>query len=187
MFRYTFLILLLLTTGQALAQGEANSLKGTPFKERIMTGGGMGLGFGGDRDFISVSPVIGYALTRKIIAGTSITYRYTNFKLTNPSIKLNDYGVSPFVRWTVYKSIFIQTEYEYLNYEYPLSTRQTVRYDFKSFLAGGGFIQPISDKVAFYLMALYNFSYQDPVAGQPRAYTSPLIIRGGISIGNFGF
>lgn len=168
-------------------QGEANSLKGTPFKERIITGGGMGLGFGGTQDFISVSPVIGYMLTKKLMAGTSVTYRYTSYKRVQPSIKLNDYGVSPFVRFTVYKNIFLQTEYEYLNYEYPLSTRETMRYDFRSLLAGGGFIQPLGKNLGFYLMALYNFSYKDPVPGQPQAYTSPLVIRGGINIGNFGF
>jgi hypothetical protein len=188
MVRAIGLILILAISGkEVFCQGKANSLKGTPFKERIVTGGGMGLGFGSTQDFISVSPVIGYRLTQKLIAGTNFTYRYTSYKVVTPSIKLNDYGVGPFLRFTVYRNIFIQTEYEYLNYEYPISAQETLRYDFKSFLGGGGFIQPISKNVAFYLVALYNFSYKDPAPNEPRAYNSPLIVRGGINIGNFGF
>jgi hypothetical protein len=184
MIRLTCIVFILSATGLVYGQGEANSLKGTPFKERMVFGGGMGLGFGSNQDFISVSPVIGYLLTAKLMAGTSVTYRYTNFKLANPSIKLNDYGAGPFVRFTVYRNIFLQTEYEYLNYEFPVSNRETVRYDFSSFLAGGGFIQPLGKNVGLYLMALYNFSYKDNV---PSPYSSPLIIRAGINVGNFGF
>ena len=35
--------------------GYDNNLKGIPFKERIVTGGGLGLSFGSTQDFISVS------------------------------------------------------------------------------------------------------------------------------------
>jgi hypothetical protein len=169
----------------AFSQGEANSLEGMPLKDRIVTGGGLGLGFGSVQDYFSVSPMIGYRLTAKLLAGTGLTYRYTNYKVVKPSIKLNDYGVSPFLRFTVYRNIFIQTEYEYLNYEYPVfpyveNTRRT----FDSFLAGGGFIQPLGERFAFYLMALYNFSYQDQVQYSP--YDSPIVIRAGINIGALG-
>lgn len=46
-----------------------NSLEGVPFKERIVTGGGLGLSFGSNQDFISLSPIIGYAFTKKFVAG----------------------------------------------------------------------------------------------------------------------
>src|SRR5687768_8200896 len=82
----------------SLAQGEDNSLKDVPFKERIVTGGGLGLGFGSNQDFISVSPVLGYAITKKLIAGSGFTFRYTNYKLYN--VTLIDYAVNPFVRYT---------------------------------------------------------------------------------------
>jgi hypothetical protein len=171
----------------AFAQGEANSLKGVPFKERIVTGGGFGLSFGSNQDFISVSPLIGYRLTAKLIAGTQLTYRYTNYKYYRPSIKLNDYGVSPLLQFYVYKNIFIQTEYEYLNYEFPVTPTETTRKNFSSFLAGGGFIQPLGDNVGFYITALYNFSYKTPQPGEYTPYDSPLVIRAGINIGRFSF
>jgi hypothetical protein len=187
MIRLIFTIFILAVAGSVFGQGEANSLKGTPFKERIVTGGGMGLGFGSGQDFFSISPVIGYQITRKLMAGTGFTYRYTNYKYYKPSIKLKDYGVNPFARFTVYRNIFLQTEYEYLNYEFPLSVRETTRKGFGSFLAGGGFIQPLGKKVGLYFMALYNFSYKTPRLGEYSPYDSPLVIRAGINIGNFGF
>ncbi len=186
MFRIVFFLLCVLCFSTGFGQGEANSLKDVPFKERIVTGGGFGLSFGNVQDFVSVSPMIGYRVTAKLIAGTGFTYRYTNYKIVSPSIKLNDYGINPFLRFTVYKNIFIQTEYEYLNYEYPITSRETFRRDFNSFLAGGGFVQPVGQKLSFYIMALYNFSYTSSQRGYS-PYDSPLIIRAGINIGNLGF
>jgi hypothetical protein len=186
-----FLFIGVLWSGIAFGQGEANSLKGTPFMERIVTGGGIGAGFNSYQDFISVSPEIGYQITRKLMAGSRLTYRYTNYKDIQPSVKFNDFGVGPFLRFNVYRNIFIQTEYEYLNYEdlqVPVtSARETVRRDYSSFMAGGGFFQPIGRKVSFYLMAMYNFSYRDPKPNEYTPYTSPLVIRAGINIGNLGF
>ena len=119
------ILIISLLSVQGFAQGENNSLKGMPLKDRIVTGGGLGLGFGSVQDFFSVSPMIGYRLTAKLLAGTGLTYRYTNYKVTRPSIKLNDYGVNPFLRFTVYRNIFVQTEYEHLNYEYPVTITET--------------------------------------------------------------
>jgi len=180
---FGFFMLFSLISMAAFGQGKDNSLKGVPISERIVTGGGFGLGFGNVQDFVSVSPVIGYSLTRRIIAGTSLTYRYTNFKLYNPSIKLHDYGISPFARYTFYRGIFLQTEYEHLNYEFPSSQAETVRYKFNSVLGGAGIVQPLGRNLAFYAMALYNFSYQSNLGNTP--YQSPLILRAGINIGNF--
>lgn len=162
---------------------DENNLQGVPLKERIVTGGGFGLAFGSTQDFISLSPMVGYKITEKFIAGTSITYRYTKYKYYNPAIKLTDYGLGPFLRYTIFNNVFIQTEYEYLNYEFPTGPEQTTRKAFSSFLAGGGFIQPIGDKAAFYVSALYNFSYREPRPGEYSPYYSPLILRAGITLG----
>lgn len=186
MRRLLILVFVILCASVAFGQGEANSLKGVPFKERIVVGGGLGLSFGSVQDFISVSPQIGYRVTAKLIAGTGFTYRYTNYKISRPSIKLNDYGINPFLRFTIYRNIFAQVEYEYLNYEFPVTIKETIRKDFNSFLAGGGFVQPIGEKVSFYIMALYNFSYKNS-ATTYTPYDSPLVIRAGINIGNLGF
>lgn len=169
--------------GQSRHKDDDNSLEGVPFKERIVVGGGLGLQFGSQVDVVSLSPMVGYKLTQKLMAGSSVTYRYTKYKYFNPSIKLTDYGVSPFVRYTIFSGIFLQAEYEYLNYEFPESATTTIRKGYNSFLAGGGFIQPIGGKAAFYLLALYNFSYQSVNPGEYSPYPNPLILRGGITFG----
>ncbi|MCI0751981.1 MAG: hypothetical protein L0Y35_09090, partial [Flammeovirgaceae bacterium] len=64
------LFVFILITPLVFGQGKDNSLKGVPVQERIVFGGGMGLSFGSQQDFISLSPLIGYKLTAKLIAGT---------------------------------------------------------------------------------------------------------------------
>lgn len=183
-----FLILVFIAATSLQAQSRKResydqSLKGTPLKERIVVGGGLGLSFGSQQDFFSIAPLIGYRVTERMLAGTGVTYRYTKYKYYTPAIKLIDYGFNPFVRYTIFKGIFVHAEYEYLNYEFPTTASETVRMDYNSFLGGGGFLQPIGDKAAFYLVALYNFSYQDVQSNQYSPYTTPLIIRGGITFG----
>ena len=177
-------------SGWAQSGESENSLKGVPWQERIITGGGMGMGFGSGQDYISLSPLVGFAITKKFVAGTGVTYRYTKYKDVYPGkdVSTNDYGINPFLRYTVYQGIFLQTEYEYLNYEaIYYSTLETTRSDFSSFMAGGGFLQPIGDKAAFFVLAMYNFSFRDPKQGEFLPYGSPWVIRAGITIGNFSF
>lgn len=182
MIRFVLIGVCFLFATSAFAQGEDNSLKDVPAKERVVFGGGFGLGFSSTQDYVMVSPSIGYLLTRKLMAGVNISYQYTKYKFTTPSISVNAYGLGPFARFMVYDNIFLQAEYEYLNYQFP-----DVSKSFDNFLAGGGFIQPLGGKVALYFIALYNFSYQTPRPGEFSPYGNPLIIRAGVSIGGFGF
>jgi hypothetical protein len=165
----------------AFAQGEDNSLKGVPPNERIIVGGGLGLGFGSYQDYIMISPSIGYLLTKKLMGGINLTYQYNKYKYYSPAITSNSYGGGPFMRFMVYRGIFIHAEYEYLNYDL-FETRA----DFNSVMAGGGFIQPIGNNAAFYLSVLYNFNYDTPNPNEYYPYSSPWVIRAGISLGQFG-
>jgi hypothetical protein len=177
----TLAVLLAAATVGAYAQGEENSLKGVPPNERVVFGGGMGLGFGSDQDYVMVSPSIGYMLTRKFMAGVNLTYQYNNYKFYSPSIKTHSYGGGPFARYMLFRGIFVHTEYEYLSYEFFEQ-----REGYESFLAGGGFIQPLGSKASFYLLVLYNFLYDSPQPGEFSPYNSPLVIRAGVSLGQFG-
>ena len=171
----------------ALGQGQDNSLKGVPARERIVTGGGFGLGFSNVQDWVSVSPILGYAVTKKLVAGTGFTYRYTKYKYVTPSISFNDYSINPFVRFTVYNGFFVQAEYEHMNYQYLANSQgETQRAKFDSFLAGGGFIQPMGSKASIFFMALYNFSYTAS-SSVYTPYQSPWVIRAGVNIGGIYF
>ena len=174
---------LIATAQSKKRKSDKNSLEGVPFKERLVTGGGLGLGFGSQVDYFSISPLVGYKITEKLVAGTSLTYRYTKYKYYTPALKLIDYGVGPFVRYSIFKNIFVQTEFEYLNYEFPTTPTESIRESYTSFLAGGGFFQPVGNKAVFFLTALYNFSYEEPLPGVYSPYYSPLILRAGISFG----
>ncbi|HEY9047547.1 MAG TPA: hypothetical protein VIN08_16690 [Ohtaekwangia sp.] len=168
----------------AMAQWGEEEMSDKPtFRERIFTGGGFGLSFSNYYDFISVSPLIGYKVTPKLAAGIQVQYRYTKYKEFTPKFSTNDYGISPFVRYSIYAPIFLQAEYEYLNYEYPITTSESIRKTYNSFLAGGGFFQPIGRHAGFYAVAMYNFSYRAANYGEVTPYNSPLVLRVGVTAG----
>lgn len=178
--KYLIVLLIFVLSAPAFAQWGEEELSDKPsFKERIFTGGGIGGGFGSTVDFISISPIIGYKLTEKVVPGLSLMYRYTNNKYYNPHISTTDYGISPFVRYMMGGGLFLHAEYEYLNYQYPISPTETIRKGFTSFLAGGGFFQPFGRHAGFYATVLYNFSYQNGFY----PYSSPIIYRMGITAG----
>ncbi|MBK7651526.1 MAG: hypothetical protein IPJ20_13415 [Flammeovirgaceae bacterium] len=124
------------------------------FKDRVFTGGGFGMGFSAQYDYISVSPIIGYKLSPRLASGVSLIYRYTKYKYVTPNISANDFGISPFLRFQVYGPLFLHAEYEYLNNEYVTYGGQSVRQNFSSFMGGGGFFQPIGRHAGFFAVAL---------------------------------
>ena len=150
-------------------------------KDRIFTGGNFGLSFGSGNTFIEVAPLVGYRFTNAFSAGGGISYRYRNVKLSNnQSVSTTDYGGSLFARYNVYDPFFAMAEYEFLNYEIPFFNAESSRESYNSVLIGGGVSQPLGGKATMNFIALYNMSYSDLTPGP---YTSPWIIRGGISIG----
>lgn len=190
--KYLFVLMFLTIGYGSYAQGGGGfgdqSMKGVSWKERIYTGGGMGLGFSSQQDFVSVSPLIGYRLTTRFTPGIGLMYRYTNFKLSNPNIELHDYGASIFARFYVIPQLFLHGEYEHLNYEYPATATTSVRYQFNSVLGGGGYVMPLGPRSSVYVMALYNFSYREQGnLSDPVAYSSPWILRVGANIGFMNF
>lgn len=163
----------------ALAQwGEEEMPEKPKFRDRMFTGGGLGASFSSYYTFVSVSPLVGVAVTPRLATGVQLTYRFSQYKTYTPQLTTHDYGVSPFVRFNVYGPLFLHAEYEYLNYEYPYSVSDTERRGFSSFMAGGGLFQPVGRHAGLYLLALYNFSY-----GPNSPYDSPLVLRAGITAG----
>ncbi|NJN42706.1 MAG: hypothetical protein HC811_11195 [Flammeovirgaceae bacterium] len=175
------LLLLVLSEVGAQKKRDVNQNDAGNWQDRTYVGGGLGLSFSSDFDFVSISPIVGYMVTPRFSPGIGFTYRYTNYKYLTPSVNTNDYGFNVFMRYIVYGPLFLQAQYEYLNYEYPVSSTTTERFDFSSFQLGGGFFQPIGRRAGFFAMALYNFNYDDNA--QYNAYSSPWILRVGISGG----
>lgn len=179
------LFVFLVSFTQAFSQwGDQPMAEKPNFMDRFYTGGGLGGGFSSSVDWFSISPIVGYKLSQRVAPGISLMYRYSNYKTYNPHLSTSDFGVSPFVRVSVFGPFFLHAEYEYLNYEYPTPTvanpYESFRQTYSSFLAGGGIFQPISRYAGFYATVLYNFSYQT-TGYSP--YTSPVIFRVGITAG----
>jgi hypothetical protein len=185
MKKFTLIVIFSMFGTMAFAQwGEEEMSEKPDLRERIFTGGGFGASFSSYYDFISVSPLIGYRITPKLAGGLQVQYRYTKYKTTNPKISTNDYGVSPFLRFSVFGPFFLHAEYEYLNYEFPTSATESIRKGYNSFMAGGGFFQPMGRRVGLYAMALYNFSYRESTSSTDYSpYNSPLVLRVGITAG----
>lgn len=188
MKKLTLIIIFSMFGTLAIAQWGEEQLSDKPdFRERIFTGGGIGASFSSYYHYISISPLIGYRITSKLAGGLQLQYRYTNYRQA-PSYTTNDFGIAPFLRFSIFGPFFLHAEYEYLNYEYPVGINGNDvvkdRKGYDSFMAGGGFFQPIGRRAGFYLSALYNFSYKDPTSSYDYyPYNSPVVLRVGITAG----
>lgn len=164
--------------------GEEEMAEKPSIRDRIFTGGGIGLSFNQDVDFFSISPLIGYRISQRAAAGASLIYRHTTYKVVDPRVSTDDFGFSPFIRFQVYGPLFLHAEYEYLNNEYILFNGERTREAFTSFMAGGGFFQPLGRNAGLFAVALYNFSYRNPTSPSDYyPYTSPWVLRAGITAG----
>ncbi len=160
------------------------------FLDKVFVGGGFGAGFG-DYTFINISPIIGYRVTPKLSAGIRLTYQYTTFDYFDfqdqrtKKYQGNDFGVGGFARFMLFGPIYLQAEYEHLNYDGLDYNGVSSRSSFNSFMAGGGISQPVGGKAFLFFTAMYNFSYENfntsNVYRSP--YNSPWVIRIGITAG----
>lgn len=184
------LILIIAMIGSNLhaQEGQSDEHEKSDFKDKVFIGGGFGAGFG-DYTYVSVSPIIGYRFTNRLSGGMRFMYQYTTFDYIIGGVKEkyqgNDFGISPFAQFLVYGPVFLQAEYEFLSYDALYYDGTTTRTNFDSFLAGGGINQPMGRKASFFLMVLYNFSYQNynstDVYRSP--YNSPWVFRIGVAGG----
>lgn len=183
--RFLLSIAILFFSSTVFAQWGDETLSNKPsLRDKIFVGGGLGASFTRYTDFVSVSPIIGYKVSPRFAPGIGLMYRYTSYKTVNPKLTTNDYGANIFARFKLFGPFFLHAEFEHLNYEFPgVSPGETLRKDFNSFLAGGGFFQPIGRKAGFFASALYNFSYQSSYNYTYYPYSSPLVLRVGITAG----
>jgi len=153
-------------------------------KNRLFTGGNLGLQFG-TYTVIDISPIVGYYITKKISTGIGATYQYYGYKdkiYPSDNYSTNIYGAKCFIRYYIIESIFAHAEYEALNLETiyfdPSNYRHsTPRFWAHGVLLGGGYRQAIGEHSSINLMLLYNIN---ETVDSP--YKNP-IIRMGFDIG----
>lgn len=149
-----------------------------PPPSRVFWGGGLGFGFG-DVDWVEVSPLVGYRVHPKIDLGLALTYRWRSDDRFD--LDTNDYGGTLFGRYRAWRNLFLEADWEYLNWEYVRFDLSTERTNTSSFLAGGGYYQPLGGRASMAVSALYNFSYDDNDPLEP--YGEPWVLRFGIGVG----
>ncbi|WP_022823052.1 hypothetical protein [Hymenobacter norwichensis] len=140
----------------------------------------LGLGytsFYGDGQFnASIAPALGIRVTEKLAVGPGISYSYTNISYSDynqqvygypSSVIANNLGLKAFAQYIVYKQFFLHAEYEV--------TRSNIKYRFQNQgqgqpqgfnikrtlntpLAGAGYRNEFSDRVAADIVVLYNFN-----------------------------
>ena len=145
----------------------------------VWFGGGVGLSFG-TVDYVEVQPVVGMTFTERASGGVSVLYRFRDDGRVSPSVSTSDYGGSVFMRYRVAAPVFLQAEYEYLDYEFVRVDRTTGRDSYGSALIGAGFWQPTGGRAGFYAVALYNLSYS---TSDPGPYSDPWVVRAGVTFG----
>ena len=176
-------VLLALVATVTFAQTEDQVEDAAPpakASSRIWVGGGIGLAFG-TVDYVEVSPLIGYSATEKFSIGGSLIYRYRKDGRYSPSVSTTDYGGSLFGRYQVTRPIFVQAEYEHLNYEYVLPNLSTDRDTYDSVLVGPGFSHSAGGRASVFVLVLYNLTYDSNDLNSP--YTDPWVYRVGVGFG----
>jgi hypothetical protein len=175
-------LLVVLLIAAACASSPADAAAGPPPAgpaDRWYYGGGIGASFG-DVEYISINPLVGYSFTPKLSAGTSLFYVYRDDSRYDPDVTTNDYGGDLFLRYRITQPVYLQAQYSYWNYEVPTVGGGTFRDSYNGYLAGGGFVQPLGNRAAFYFSALYDFNYADD---EPSPYDNPWVMSAGVTVG----
>ena len=154
-------------------------LAGTPASVaagRWWAGGGVGLAFGGDSDYVSVEPALGYRVTDELTVGGRAILRYRRDRRFDDDLTTTDYGAALFTRYRVTNLVFVQGEYEHLSYEFRTFDGQD-REGYDSLFAGAGFLVPSGSRTTFFVSGLYNLLFEEDERGP---YAEPWVLRAGV-------
>lgn len=156
--------------GESTSKSSPKSTKSNPvkqqssIKDKIVLGGGLDLSFG-TVTYIGVTPMVGYYATDKLIVGGIFTYRY--FENTTTKYSTSTYGVSPFLRYSIFKGLFAHVEYEMMYGEWSYGEADWL----KSLFVGGGYNVQIGDRGFAGVYLLWNLTEDPDLIYQP--YSNP--------------
>lgn len=174
------IVLLGITSITAQAQYRApkssNSTSGNSFTDRVYFGGSGGLSGGNQYLNVSLSPLVGYKITEAFSSGLQLTYQFVKFG----EVSANNFGGGPFVNYVIAKRFMIYSQYEYMSFQFISLSGEKQRFNGRSLFTGIGWNEPMSDKVSFQVLALYDVIYGN---GENSPYDSPWQIRAGIVAG----
>lgn len=165
-----------------VAAGTAASAQSPPparrsVADRIYFGGSVGLSFG-DIDYVQIAPQVGVQITPKVSGGVAASFLRRRY--SNPSTSTSDGGFDVYGRYRLVPQAFLQGQYSYTDFEYPLVSGGTTRDRYSALLAGGGWVQPLGGRASFVGTVLYDLTYSDD---EPAPYADPWVVSGGVVFG----
>lgn len=176
MKKFLILVSVALISFPCLGQKEVNFDGGSKpsFLSRVYVGGGFGFSSNSQASFLSLSPVVGYMLTRKLSAGVGVTYEYYNDKFFDADD--HRYGGKVFLMQMLVFNTFLYGEYNFINLDPAPWDENIGRRTWDRVLVGGGLSQPMG-RASFNIIAAYDVTHD---SGSP--YASPWVISAFISI-----
>ncbi|MGC4022124.1 MAG: hypothetical protein QM734_09375 [Cyclobacteriaceae bacterium] len=161
---------------QPKTSNKSNQSDQSQSGRKFYFGGGGGLGAGTDPGgnryiYYSLLPIFGYQIDDNVSVGATITYQ----KYSYPSVgaSYTQYGLGPFVRYTI-DPIFFQAEYDLINSPTygGSSNNEIVRTNYSRFLVGIGYVVPLGSRSRINAMAMYDLLYQTP-----SVFLTPFVVR----------
>ena len=131
-----------------------------PFIDRLRLGGSFGLSLGTVTN-INLSPMAGYELTEKLVAGVGVTGMY--FRSRYFGINSLYYGGRGFLMYSLFPMVNLIGELEGMNVEADTFQKYDARKWIASPMLGASYSQPIGGRFikAVHLTALFNFNYNN--------------------------
>ncbi|RQO30495.1 hypothetical protein DBR32_13090 [Taibaiella sp. KBW10] len=147
--------------------------------QRLVMGGGFGLGFGSGSFNASISPLVGYKLTNNLMAGVSIGYQYfresnyttfyntTTSRYENYPRRYSMFSPGAWVRYNLFSQFFVQAHFEYHISDVKWTEAATLgggsgkesvkaNYSIPTLLVGAGYRLPVSERISLYLGLYYD-------------------------------
>ncbi len=156
-------------------KGNCQIEKKYKLNDRLVFGGNFGFQFGSVTQ-VDISPLAGYKITPKYIAGIGLTYQYfKDNQGTYGNVETNIYGGRIFMKYAFIPQAFVQSEYEVLSLESRYFDILKIHADKQRFLlhsllVGGGLKQSIGERSAVNLTILFNL-----IESANNPYSNPVI------------
>ena len=121
-----------------------------PPNERIYYGGTLSASFSGTTS-VGFYPWVAYKLTPKLSAGVKVGYQWVDYG----SESTHSYGGSVLARFMTQRNLYLQGEYQMINYE-VFSAFTSEREWVPFLLLGGGVFKQIAPRTAVYAEVLFD-------------------------------
>lgn len=177
------LLLLVMSASTAMAQlpKAPSEMKG-----KFVTGGNFGIDFWGRNLFVSVSPQIGYRLTRGLEAGVRLGYDLNYcFDSYYGNYSIHHLSAGAYVNYEIIRGLYLHVEDEEtcrLTFEGLASNGSGPRF-YNSLFVGAGYRQYSSERAFAYVSFLYNLRWNYSTGEVSSPYSRPWIVRVGYCFG----